>query len=365
MRSLTPVLHHWPQVLALSFLLVMGQGLPAAGACLVDRGATTPAAPLTRHFGPDCSEQERVAQAVTAEEILAALKAGRGLELERVVVTGDLALDQLPRLTPDAVFTLPQNIQDIIPVEEMRNVRLIAGPVTIKDSSVRGTIKTDLTAGFLAVAGPVAMRGTTFQRTRDLSPAAFGGPVDLSLAVLLREGFFVRAWFGAGAKFEETAFGTHTRFHRSDFVGPAIFRRSGFNGLAEFLEVRFRKDALFDHTVFKLGTGFSGSRFGGVADFFNARFDREAFFTFALFEKDADFRRVTFGGTADFSDADFRGLDDFSKAIFSAEPRFTRAKITGDRQIPHGLQDPRIMYGIVAALMIFLFWFVYLLKKQS
>jgi len=352
-------------VLAALLVVVPAPKPAAVGACLVDRGTGAAPAPFTRHVGPDCTQQEREAQAVTAGELSAALKAGRGLDLERVVVTGDLALDELPRLTPEAVFALPPNIQNVIPVPEMREVRLIAGPVTIKDSLVRGTIKTNLTAGLLVVNGPVTMTGTTFEQMLDLSHVVFGGLVDGSHAVFLREGFFIRSWFGAGARFEATAFGTHTRFHRASFAGPVTFRRSGFNGLAEFLEVQFEQEAQFAQTYFTMGTGFSGSRFGGLLDFSEARFDREAFFTFAVFANGAYFRRAVFQGTADFSDAEFRGLDDFSKVLFSAEPRFARTKLTGDRQYPHGLQDPRIMYGIVAVLLLFMAWFVYLLKKQS
>ncbi|MBI5410672.1 MAG: pentapeptide repeat-containing protein [Nitrospirae bacterium] len=348
-----------------ALLAMLSPWTPAWSACSVDRGAAGATAPLTRHLGQDCSAQEREAQAVPAAELLVALKAGRGLDLEGVVVTGDLALDQLPLLPPEAVFKLPPRIQDIIPVADIRDVRLIAGPVTIKDSLVRGTIKTNLTTGLLVINGPVTMTGTTFERMVDLSYAVFGGPVDFSHAILLREGFFIHAWFAEGARFEATALGTHSRFHKATFAGPVTFKRAGFNGLAEFLEVQFQQEAQFAQTYFKLGTGFSGSRFGGLLDFSEARFDREAFFTYALFAKDAYFRRATFAGVADFSDAEFRGLEDFSKVMFALEPRFTRTKLTGERPIPRGLQDLRIMYGIVAALILFLFWFIYLLKKQS
>ncbi|MDE3241289.1 MAG: pentapeptide repeat-containing protein [Nitrospirota bacterium] len=363
-QTSNPSSNLWTAVLATLLFVVLAPWASAAGACLVERGAGAPA-PFTRHFGQDCTQQEREAQAVTAGELLDALKAGRGIDLERAVVTGDVVLDQLPPLKPDAVFELPSNIQDVIPVQDMRDIRLIAGPVTIKDSLVRGTIKTNLAAGWLVINGPVTMTGTTFERMLDLSHVLFGGVVDGSHAVILREGFFIRSWFGAGAKFEETAFGTHTRFHRADFAGPVTFHRSGFNGLAEFLEVQFRQEARFGQAYFRLGAGFSGSRFGGMLDFSEARFEREAFFTFTVFAKDAYFRRATFSGQADFSDAEFRGVDDFSKVMFSVEPRFTRTKLTGERQFPHGLQDPRIMYGIVAVLLLFMVWFVYLLKKQS
>lgn len=302
---------------------------------------------------------------MTAADLLAALRAGRGLDLERAVVTGDLALDQLPTLAPEAVFKLPASLQDVIPVEMIRQVRLIAGPVTIKDSLVRGAIKTGPASGLLAINGPVTLTGTTFERILDLSHVLFGGPVDGSHAMFLREGFFIRSWFGRGARFEETSFGTHTRFHRASFAGPAIWTKAGFNGLAEFLEVRFEREAQFADASFRLGAGFSGSRFEGRLDLSGARFEREAFFTFTIFAKEASFRGVAFGGAADFSNAEFLGEEDFASAQFSIEPQFVGMKLPGERTIPRGLQDPRVMYGIVAALILFLAWFAYLLKRQS
>jgi uncharacterized protein YjbI with pentapeptide repeats len=151
---------------------------------------------------------------------------------------------------------------------------------------------------------------------------------------------------------EKTAFGPHTRFHRSVFQGPVTFQQSRFNGLAEFLEVVFEKDANLSHTYFKLGTGFSGSRFHALADFSEASFDREAFFTFTLFDGPADFHRATFRSTADFSDASFKGQDDFSNAVFEKNPQFTRTTRSATGQASLGAENQTVQYATILSLLV-------------
>lgn len=339
--------------LATWFLLLPGS--LAWGNCSVDRGSGGPAAPLTRHLGRDCTEQERMAEAISADEILAALKAGRAVDLDRAVVVGDLSLDQVPPLArpiSGKLRSLPSRIQETVQTLGLRDARLIAGPVAIRDSLVKGAIKTNIKAGLIAIEGPVTLTGTTFEQTFDLSRVAFGAPVDASRATWLKEAFFIHAWFAQGARFEASVFGVHSRFHKATFMGPATFHGADFNGLAEFLEVQFERDARFSQARFRLGTGFSGSRFWNLADFSDARFDREAFFTFTVFAKDATFRRTTFGTVTDFSDAEFRGVDEFSEAVFPSDPRFTRAKQSVPRPKSQIWQDPRLIYAVVAGLIL-------------
>ncbi|MEW6544216.1 MAG: pentapeptide repeat-containing protein [Nitrospirota bacterium] len=338
---------------------------PAQAACTIDRTPSDPAAPFTRHLGPDCSEQERQAQAVSSADLLAALKAGRGLDLTGVVVAGNLMLDQLPVIPVSRVDGLSPGLQRAVRDRGLKELRVIAGPVSIRRSVVRGAIQTNLQDGLLLFKGPVTMAGTTFEQPVDLSHSGFLGPVDGSEAVFLRQSFFLNSVFAQPVRFEKTAFGVHARFHRAVFEEPVTFHRAGFNGLAEFLEVTFEKDARFSQTHFKMGTGFSGSQFRGALDFSEALFEREAFFLFTRFEKDAYFRRATFRATADFSDARFNGVDDFSKTFFNDQPRFTRTKANREGAPPLGLQNPRIFYGVTAALGIFTLFFVWALRKRS
>ncbi|MBI5855852.1 MAG: pentapeptide repeat-containing protein [Nitrospirae bacterium] len=327
------------------------------------REAEGPAAPFLRHLSPGCSEQERNAKAVEARDILTAIQAGRDIDLDGVAVIGDLFLDTLPLMSVDRLNGLSEGLLHDVRDHGIRTVRVIRGALTLTHARVHGMIGTRLHEGLLVVQGPVNLTGTSFEQTLDWSHTAFAGPVDLSDAVLLRGAFCLRCLFDQSARFDRTAFGTHSRFHQSRFRNQASFERAGFGGLAEFLEVTFEQETNLSRTYFKQGAGFSGSRFGGTVDFSEALFEKQAFFTFAIFQRDAYFRSATFRAAADFSDADFRQLDDFSNVLFGQPPVFIRTKIT---QIPKGaggLEGSRILYSIAALLAILTLLLIFFLRK--
>ncbi len=324
-----------------------GPGTGVAGAdCVVDSTGGSAKDSVRIHLSPSCTEAEREARAINASAIFTALKRGQPVDLSGVVVRGDLVLDALPiSPNPPAVegAALPLNTE----------VRVVAGPVSIVNSIVRGAVRHQSNQGVLFFAGPVSLAGTTFEHTVDLSRSIFAQAVTLSGAIFLKESYFVQGRFLREVTGEKTAFGPHTRFHRSQFHSPVTFQQSGFSGLAEFLEVRFEQDANFSRTYFKLGTGFSGSEFKALADFSEALFDGDAFFTFTRFDGDAFFRRATFRATADFDDAQFNGREDFSKVFFEKGPQFTRAKRAGERSQPLGIENPQVQYAITLSLLLF------------
>jgi len=328
----------------------------------MERGPSGPGVPFLRHLGTACSEQERDAHAVGAGDLLTAFKEGREVDLAGVVITGDLRLDELPLVAVQTVGIPSPRAQAALAQSNAKKLRVIPGPVSIRSSVIRGSLATNLRDSFLLIRGPVTMTGSTFERAVDFSRTVFLGPVDMSEAIFAREAFFIEAQFAQPARFERTAFGVQSRFHKAVFAEPVTFHRAGFNGTAEFIQVSFEKDARFSQTYFKMGTGFSGSHFHGQLDFSEAVFERAAFFMFTLFDGNAYFRRTTFRAEANFSDAQFKGVDDFSKAFFNVEPRFTRTKVSAARPSPGGLQDPRFLYGIGAALLVFAAAFILLLR---
>jgi hypothetical protein len=313
-----------------------------AAGCRVDRGE---GGGLTLRLSPDCTDQERSAHAVSAPQILAAIKQGKTIDLSGVVVTGDLNFDALP-LGP-----LPRELDGDVP--DRGAVRAVPAALSIVNSLVKGSVRHDSGKDFLVMLGALTLAGTTFEQPVDVSQTLFVEPVTLSGAVFLRESYFVNGRFLRGLFAVKTAFGPHTRFHRSRFRGAATFQRSGFNGLAEFLEVQFERDADFSRTDFKLGAGFSGSRFHGLADFSEAQFARETFFTFTEFDGDASFERATFRSMADFDDAHFHRRDDFSKALFEGDARFARVKRPANGPAAVGLENPQVHYGITLSLLVF------------
>jgi hypothetical protein len=332
---------HIPAV-CLSVLFCLSPAHVEAG-CVVDDAAPGQQGRVKVHLDAACTAADRQTHAVKASTLLAALKQGQTIDLEGVVVRGDLELETLP------VVTDPPAVEGISGLKE---VRVIAGGVSIVNSVVQGKIVHRSDDGTLLFSGPLTLRGTTFEQTVDLSRSVFTQPVILSGAVFLAEGYFVQGRFLREFTGEKTAFGTHTRFHRSQFHGPVTFAQSGFTGLAEFLEVRFDQDANLAQTYFKSGTGFSGSQFSRLADFSEALFDGDAFFTYARFDGDVFFRRATFRATADFDDAQFNAREDFSKVFFEKGPQFARAKRAGNPQ-NLGLENPQIQYAITLSLLVF------------
>ena len=290
------------------------------GACRVEEGSNPQV--MVRQLEGSCGDEDRQALAVSADDVLAALHQGQGVVLKGVVLAGDLPLDQL-RLQPfEPKLVRHSAIVKRIEAEQVSAVRVIHGPFILEDVEVQGILATNLIGpGYVLVQGPVSLRGTTIQRSMDLSRMVFLDRADFSEMHIGYEGFFIRAMFARDADFTRTAFGTHSRFHQARFLGKATFTGARFHGLAEFLEVSFAEEAGFSRTRFLQGTGFSGSRFHKTLDLSEARFDREVYFRFTDYQGAANFHRALFRNTADFTEARFRGAVDFRNVVFEKPPR--------------------------------------------
>jgi len=90
-----------PQVTG--FILILGLCLgthipAAAAACGIERDNVSDSTVFMRHLSRECSQVDRASHAVTAAEIIGAIKAGQGISLKNAVVTGDLLLTRrLPK----------------------------------------------------------------------------------------------------------------------------------------------------------------------------------------------------------------------------------------------------------------------------
>jgi uncharacterized protein YjbI with pentapeptide repeats len=318
----------------------------AAAECVVEHASAGSPGLFKTHLSSACTPAEREARRIDASALLAAVRQGKSIDVDGVVIHGDVTFDALPANAD------PPQMEGIIARGD-KEIRVVAGAVSIVNSVFHGTITHQSAEGTLVFQGPVTFAGTTFERMVDLSRCIFTQRVILSGVVFLKESYFVQARFLREVTGEQTAFGPHTRFHRTQFHGPVTLQQSGFNGIAEFLEVHFDRDANLSRTYFKRGTGFSGSEFRGLADFSEAVFDGDTFFTFTRFEGDAFFRRATFRATADFDDAQFNAREDFSKVFFEKGPQFTRAKRSTERPDVLGIENPQIQYAITLSLLVF------------
>lgn len=303
---------------SVSFLCVVawvtGVGM-SWGVCRVEEG-TDPRV-MVRELAGTCSEEDRQALAVSADDVLAALEQGRGVVLKGVVLAGDLPLDRLSLQPFEPGLVKYPAIVERIQAEQVSEVRVIHGPFMLEDVEVQGILATHLiNPGYIVVRGPVSLRGSTIQRSMDLSGMVILERADFSGMHVGHEGFFIRAVFARDADFTRTTFGTHSRFHQALFMGKAAFTGARFEGLAELLEVSFAEDAEFRRTRFLQGTGFSGSRFRKTLDLSGSRFEREVYFRFTEFQGHTDFHRALFRNTVDFTEARFQGDVDFQEAVF-------------------------------------------------
>lgn len=334
------------------------------GGCRVDKGLDDEV--LVRHLRGSCSQEDKTALAVSAAEVLTALQQGKGVELQGVVLTGDLFLDQLPLQLFEPMLVQRPAIVQRIEDEAVSVVRVIHGPFIVEDVEIQGILATNLRApGYVVVRGPVSLRGTTVRRSMDLSRMVFLDHADFSGMHIGYEGFFIRAVFAKDVDFTRTAFGTHSRFHQALFLGNAAFTDARFLGLAEFLEVSFEGEAGFSHTRFVQGTGFSGSRFRQALDFSDARFEREVYFRFTEFQGAAHFRRALFRNTADFTDARFLADADFRHVVFEKPPQLVGVDFPEPGSEPAGFQNPEYQTLMVLLALLVLLVLAWSFRKNK
>lgn len=316
------------------------------------------------HLSDSCTPPEREARAVPAGALLEALRQGKGIDLVGVVVRGDLFLDELAPVPLDRIQGVSEAVRDAwidLSGSPASVGRVIAGPLSIQRSLVKGAIATRLSTGALLVKGPVTMRETIFEAPQDWSRTVFAAPVDWTGARFQREGFFLRCKFLGDVRFDTAQFGPHTRFHRAEFWAPVSFVGGRFQGLTEFLEVVFHHDVSFARARFEQGTGFSGSRFGGTAVFSEAEFEREAFLLFARFEGAAQFQHARFQEAAEFGEARFEQRADFTGAEFRHPPQWNRVTFKAERVLPDAAGTDWLNYGIMLGaglVALALFWVI-------
>ncbi len=353
----------WAVSLLFVIIWVVGSGM-SWGGCRVEEG--TDPRKMVRELTGTCSEEDRQALAVSADDVLAALQQGSGVALKGVVLAGDLSLDRLSLQPFEPGLVTHPAIVERIQAERVSEVRVIHGPFILEDVDVQGILATHLIkSGYIVVRGPVSLRGSTIRRSMDLSRMVILEQADFSGMHIGHEGFFIRAVFARDADFTRTVFGTHSRFHQARFLGKAAFTGARFEGLAELLEVSFAEDAEFGRTRFLQGTGFSGSRFHKTLDLSGARFEREVYFRFTEFQGDTVFHRVLFRNTVDFTEARFQGDADFREAVFEQPGLISGIDLpeSGGKGGPTGRdRDFFILLAILAVLWLLL---LAMWKKKS
>jgi len=225
------------------------------------------------------------AEWIAADEIVRTVADGQPVELDGMVIIGDLDLHEVERVA--RTFTC-----------------------------------TRCTFG-----GSIRASNVIFERMVDLSGATVAGATDFGGAIFL-DAFLMRAFDGRPARvvgpvsFSLANFGGRAIFERAQFEGDADFRVAQFDGDASFADAWIAGDARFESTTFAGRAQFNGfpattASFGGLAGF-----------TSATFQQKADFRQRDFAGPAMFDGVGFDSVD-FTLAKFSDDATFDGASING------------------------------------
>ena len=168
-------------------------------ACSLSEPPAHVADTLWVHLEGLCFSSDQHEWAVKGADVLDALKAGKNLDFQGVLVVDDVMLDQLPLQSLTEVPNLPNHIREDLQQRGLEAVRVIPGAISIRDSQFEKVLATNLVDEALVILGQVDVSGTTFSQSMDFSKIIFVKPVMFSNVNVQYEGFFI------GAQFEETA----------------------------------------------------------------------------------------------------------------------------------------------------------------
>jgi len=346
-------------------LLLMGSLNQNAWACRQLEPPVNRADTLWVHLEGPCLPTDQRAWAVKGADVLEALKAGKNLDFQGVLVAGDIMLDQLPVQPVAEIPNIPVDIQERLHQRGFETARVIQGALTFRGSRFEQVLATNLVNGALVILGEVNIAGTTFLQSVDFSKIIFAKPLVFKNVKVEYEGFFIGAHFEQAVDFSHTIFGTHSRFHKAVFRGPVMFVEVEFEGVAEFLEVEFQQAANFSQAKFLSGTGFSGSVFHGPVDFSGVRTKQEIYFRFSEFKERVSFRRGQFQSVVDFSNSHFEGEHDFSEAEFAVQPEFMASNISVQVPISGSRFNQQSQWLLFVGLVILVGIYLWISKRST
>ena len=174
-------------------------------------------------------------------------------------------------------------------------------------------------------SGSIRASNVIFERMVDLSGSTVAEGIDFGGAIF-RDAFLMRDSGGRPARVEGPAsfsladFGSRAIFDRAQFNNNVDFRVAQFDGDSSFAGASVAGDARFDSATFEGRAQFNGfpaisATFGGLAGFTNSTFRAKA-----------DFRQRDFAGPAMFDGVSFDSVD-FTLAEFFEDATFDGASI--------------------------------------
>jgi hypothetical protein len=332
--------------------------------------------PVLKYILPDtCSDAEKDANPITAEEIVDAIKAGKDVEIINAVITGPFILKSInvegevtiqrtkirdPIDWSYAAFKRVLNLENsIFETDVTFTTVTVEKDIFLDNATFWGEAKfSDIT-----VMGVFYSRSTTFRKDVIFTDGRFKKRIDFSKSTFEGEADFVSARIGSTAGFTGAEFKQLASFNGAKIEGAAFFKRATFEGEADFVSARIGctaeftgaefkqlasfnraqigESAFFNPATFEGEANFGSARIGSTAEFTGAEFkerasfngaqiEEAAFFNLATFEGEANFGSARIGNTAEFTGAEFKQLASFNRAQIEEAAFFNPATFEGE-----------------------------------
>jgi len=253
---------------------------------------------------------------VFAGNILKQIEEGESVNLNDVIIEGDLDLKKLENLS-------------------------IISSIRICNSTINGTIdfqnkilENEFYIYDTIIKDKANFRGTQFNEDINVKRSRFYKNID-----------FRGSKFKGNASFWESQFNRTADFSDSTFRDHASFWHDQFRGYTSFFESQFNKTIDFSRSSFNEYSDFTGSHFNGSADFRWSLFCNETLFTHAKFNDIANFSKSQFKADANFKSSLFNHIADFNNAQFSGNIDFKGSRFNDIVDLSQSRFDKAVFFG--------------------
>jgi len=264
-----------------------------------------------KYILPDnCSETEKEANPIAAEEIVEAIKCGNNIEIINRVIEGPFILKHI-------------NVEGKITIQKTNiKCQVDWSYATFKQvlNLENSTFKKDATFTGIIVENDIVQDNVTFEGKATFSNITVNGVFHSRDSTFIKEAIFVESIFKKRVEFSKSIFEGDVDFGITLIGSDALFNNAKFKQMANFHSVRIKMKAGFNSTIFK-----------DKAIFNQAQIEGSAFFDTAIFEDEADFGSARIGGAAVFNGAKFKKLVNFNCAKINGAVFFNKALFRWDK----------------------------------
>jgi uncharacterized protein YjbI with pentapeptide repeats len=247
---------------------------------------------------------------ISADRVLARIKAGEPANFEYYTIMGDLNLSGM-------IFDRPVNFDHT----NFQNEAKFGHAIFLRNAYFQGVdFNGDVDFEGARFNNDAYFGGTAFNSRADFHNAEFNDDADFNEIYYLMD--------SGKIGYNGTIFNGYTDFEYAEFNSTAGFQGAKFKYIALFRDTKFKKSVTFWTAEFNHSADFARTEFNGDADFKNT-IQKSALFRNARFNSSADFRGAELRGSANFVDSRFNTTD-FSYVQFFGIANFGGARYANE-----------------------------------